>query len=241
MNSIDYINQLIQAVNAINGQMFSLRNEVEQVKKDFVQMKDRVSLPDNKEKTEENNKKHEEQVKVIIDSVDKTNKMMKEMQNKLGSVDELYKRVAVDGDLDYFKVLSKETAEKLKNLEIALTLKANTLERGIRNIPKPITKDEIQSMIDKSLNMLLEGLRPSVQEESPVTVETPEQQVVQPQDQVVQEYLQDVQEMIPDNVIDTNTTSTDDIEVDETPVEVVIQSLEPTTQPKTKRKYNKKK
>lgn len=238
MNSIDYINQLIQAVNGINGQMFSLRNEVEQVKKDFVQMKDRVSLPDNKEKTEENNKKHEEQVQVIIDSVDKTNKMMKEMQNKLGSVDELYKRVAVDGDLDYFKVLSKETAEKLKNLEIALTLKANTLERGIKNIPKPFTKDEVQSMIDKSLNMLLEGLRPSVQEE------TPQEQVVQPQDQVVQEDLQDVQEtnaMIQNNVIDTNTTSTEDLEVDETHVEAVIQSFEPATQPKTKRKYNKKK
>jgi hypothetical protein len=221
MNSIEYINQLIQAVNSINGHMFSLRNELEQIKKDFVEMKERVVDTNKKETVDENNKKHEEQVQVIVESMNKTKVMMEEMQNKLGSVDELYKRVAVDGDLDYFKVLSKETAEKLKNLEIALTLKANTLERGIKNIPKSITKDDVQSMIDKSINMLL---RPSAQEETSGDVH---QEVV------------DAQEVV--DVISSDPEVDIDVEVDETPIEVVIESVEPVAQAKPKRKYNKKK
>jgi hypothetical protein len=239
MNSIDYINQLIQAVNSINGQMFSLRNEVEQVKRDFVGMKDRASVTDNKEETEENNRKHEQQVQVIIDSMDKTKGMMTEMQSKLVSVEELYKRVAVDGDLDYFKVLSKETAEKLKNLEIALTLRANTLERGIRNIPKSITKDEVQSMIDNSLNMLMEGLRPSVQEQ--VLQEEPEvKQDVQ--DDIVQEDVLQQQNVVHlEDVIEQKDVVTTELEVEETPIEVVIQSVESAPTSKPKRKYNRKK
>lgn len=221
MNSIEYINQLIQAVNSINGHMFSLRNELEQIKKDFVEMKERVVDTNKKETVDENNKKHEEQVQVIVESMNKTKVMMEEMQNKLGSVDELYKRVAVDGDLDYFKVLSKETAEKLKNLEIALTLKANTLERGIKNIPKSITKDDVQSMIDKSINMLL---RPSAQEETSGDVH---QEVV------------DAQEVV--DVISADPEVDIDVAVDGTPVEVVIESVEPVAQAKPKRKYNKKK
>lgn len=231
MNSIDYINQLIQAVNSLNGQSFALRNEIEQVKKEFGQIKDRFTNLDKQNNTEEYNKKNDQQVKVIIDSMDRTKVMMEEMQIKLASVEDLYKRVAVDGDLDYFKVVSKETSEKLKNLEIALTLKTNALERSIKSLPKSITKEEIQSMIDKALSLLL-------------------QPTTQTQDLEVSETKLDTETLqkglsieLDDSNKSLDKVSNEELDVSVgEPVQVVIQSVEPpVSQSKPKRKYTKKK
>ena len=224
MNSIDYINQLVQALNTINGQIFSLRTEFDQVKNDLGEIKERALAPTPEALkasavNDENDKKYEEKVQVIVANINKSQKMMDEMQVKLGLVENLYQKVAVDGELDYFKVVAKETSEKLKNLEIAFTLKTNTIERNVRNLPKPLTKEEVQSMIDMSLSMLLEGLKSSQQEQS------------------VSEEV-DVQE---EEVDVNNSTSTDDVDDNEPlPVEVVIQSMEPVSKSKPKRKYNKK-
>lgn len=231
MNSIDYINQLIQAVNSLNGQNFALRNEIEQVKKEFEEVKGRFTDYDN----QEYNKKNDEQVKVILDNMDKTRVMMEEIQTKMTSVEELYNRVAVDGDLDYFKVVSKETSEKLKNLEIALTLKTNTIERNIKNIPKPMTKEEIQSMIDTSLKILLQ----------PTNVEVIQQQELHNTDLCdnLHEHLEPVLSIeLNDNSKPVDTDTNEEIEItSEEPVQVVIQSVEPpVSQSKPKRKYTKK-
>lgn len=243
MNSIEYINQLIQAVNSLNGQTFVLRSEIEQLKKEFGGVKDSLTIIDKQNSTEDYNKKNEEQVRVIIESMDKTKVMMEEMQKKLGSVEELYKRVAVDGDLDYFKVVSKETSEKLKNLEIALTLKTNTLERTLKNIPKPPTKEEIQSMIDASISILLQP----TQLQQDHTSEPQLVQVQEPHTMVTLDNLQDHVEPVLSIELDDNSKqslseSNEELEVSNVePVQVVIQSVEPSvSSSKPKRKYNKK-
>jgi len=237
MNSIDYINQLIQAVNSLNGQNFALRNEIEQIKKEFEEVKGRFTDYDKQNNTQEYNKKNDEQVKVILDNMDKTRIMMEEMQTKLTSVEELYNRVAVDGDLDYFKVVSKETSEKLKNLEIALTLKTNTLERNIKNIPKPMTKEEIQSMIDTSLKILLQPTHTEVE-----VIQQQESHDTTTLDNL-HEHLEPVLSIeLNDNIKPVEINTNEELEItNEEPVQVVIQSVEPpVSQSKPKRKYTKK-
>jgi hypothetical protein len=234
MNSIEFLNQLVQSVNSLNGIAFTLRSDIDSMKKDLSNVKDSVSGLDQQSSVDEYTKKNEEQVQVIISNMDKTKTMVEEMQQKLSSVEELYKKVSVDGDLDYFKTISKETSEKLKNLEIAFTLKTNTLERTIKNIPKPMTKDDIQAMIDQSIAHLLGGLHSSPIEEITPTLETlkdNQQQILSIP--VEQPQVNDVNE-----VDETVCEVSNDIET-ETPVDVVIQSVEPVSVSETKPKRKK--
>lgn len=226
MNSIEFLNQLVQSINSLNGIAFTLRSDIDTMKKELSNVKDSVSGLDQQSSVDEYSKKNEEQVQVIVNNMDKTKSMVEEMQQKLSTVEELYKKVSVDGELDYFKTVSKETSEKLKNLEIAFTLKLNTLERTIKNIPKPITKDEIQSMIDTSIAQLLEGLRP----ETMPTLET----LKDNQEQILSIPVE--QELV--DGISTPEPSNEELEI-ETPVDVVIQSIEPVTVSETKPKKKK--
>lgn len=244
MNSIEFLNQLVQSVNSLNGIVFTLRSDIDSLKKDLSIVKDSVSGLDQQNSVDEYNKKNEQQVQVITDSMDETKKMVEEMQQKLVTVENLYKQVSVDGDLDYFKTVSKETSEKLKNLEIAFTLKLNTLERTIKNTPKSITKDDIQVMIDQSITQLLEGLREKPVEEITPTLETlkdnQEQilsiQVEKEQANSVNDSNGFVNEMSSETINEFET---------ETPVDVVIQSIEHVavsdTKPKKKRTTKKSK
>ena len=230
MNSIEFLNQLIQSVNSLNGIVFTLRSEIDTMKKDFSNIKDSVSGLNQQSSVDEYNKKNEEQVQVIISNMDKTKAMIDEMQKKLSSVEELYKNVSIDGELDFFKTLSKETSEKLKNLEIAFTLKMNTLERSVKNIPKSFTKDDIQGMIDQSIAQLLEGLRPSTP--TLETLKDNHKQILSiPVEQVEVNHLNEP-------VSDVNNEIIKEVET-ETPVDVVIQSIEPVSVSETKPKRKK--
>lgn len=227
MNSIEFLNQLLQSINSLNGVAFTLRNDIDILKKELSSVKDSISGLDQQTYVDEYNKKNEQQVQVIISNMDKTKLMIEEMQNKLSSVDELYKKVSVDGDLDYFKTVSKETSEKLKNLEIAFTLKMNTLERSIKNVPKSITKDEIQSMIDKSIAQLLEGPQTT-------SLETLKD------NQEIQQILSVSASDVDETVNDIKNVDIKEIEP-ETPIDVVIQSIEPVSETKPKKKRTVKK
>lgn len=245
MNSIEFLNQLVQSVNSLNGICFTLRSDIDTMKKDLSTVKNSVSGLDKQTSTsvDEYSKKNEEQVQVIISNMDKTKSMVEEMQQKLATVEELYKKVSVDGELDYFKTVSKETSEKLKNLEIAFTLKLNTLERSIKIIPKPLTKEDIQTMIDKSISQLLEDLRPTPIQESTVMLETLKDNQehilsipVEQQDKDTNELNKIVGDVSDEIVKELQT---------ETPVDVVIQSIEQVavsdTKPKKKRTTKKSK
>jgi NhaP-type Na+/H+ and K+/H+ antiporter len=236
MNSIEFLNQLLQSVNSLNGIVFTLRSDIDILKKDLSNVNDSMSGIEQQTSVDEYSKKNEEQVQVILSNMDKTQLMVEEMRQKLSSVEQLYKQVSVDGDLDYFKTVSKETSEKLKNLEIAFTLKLNTLERSIKNIPKSITKDDIQSMIDQSITQLLEGFRPSPTLE---TLKDKQEQILSiplEQDNNVNELTETVSEVTKEVVQELET---------ETPVDVVIQSIEPVsvsvseTKPKRKKATKK--
>lgn len=236
MNSIEFLNQLVQSVNSLNGIAFTLRSDIDAMKKDLSIVKDSVSGLDQQTYTsvDEYSKKNEEQVQVIISNMDKTKSMVEEMQQKLAVVEELYKKVSVDSELDYFKTVSKETSEKLKNLEIAFTLKFNTLDRSIKTIPKPLTKEDIQTMIDKSISQLLEYLRPTPIQESSVMLETLKDNQehilsipVEQQDKGINEIVGEVS----DEIVKELET--------ETPIDVIIQSIEPVTVPETKPKRKK--
>lgn len=236
MNSIEFLNQLVQSVNSLNGFVFTLRSDFDTMEKNLASVKKSVSGLDQKTQSvdeyDEYNKRNEEQVQLIFSNLDKTKSMVEEMQQKLSTVEELYKKVSVDGELDYFKTVSKETSEKLKNLEIAYTLKFNTLERTIKSIPKPITKDDVQSMIDQSISQLLEGLRPAVVEP---TLETFKDN----QDQVLSIPIEQIDSSnVHETLLDTSSEQTQELEP-ESPVEVVIQSIEPVSVSETKPKRKK--
>lgn len=237
MNSIEFLNQLVQSVNSLNGIAFTLRSDIDTMKKDISNVKDSVSGLDKQSSVDEYSKKNEEQVQIIISNMDNTKSMVEQMQQKLSIVEELYKKVSVDGELDDFKIISKETSEKLKNLEIAFTLKLNTLERSIKNIPKPITKDDIQAMIDQSIAQLLEGLRPTPIEENAPTLETFKEN----QEQILSITVE--QEPVETNEIvdETSKTIVTHLET-ENQVDVVIEPVAVSeTKPKKKRTTKKTK
>lgn len=231
MNSIEFLNQILQSVNSLHGIVFTLRNDIDTLRKDLSNVKDSFSGLDQQRSVDEYNEKNEQQIQVIMNNMDNTKLMVEEMQNKLSSVYELHKNVSVDEELDYFKTISKETSEKLKNLEIAFTLKMNTLERSIKNIPKSITIDEVQSMIDKSITQLLE---------SPKTVSLAT--LTDSQEQTLFISTNDVKELTETGNETVNETVNDINEIEaETPVDVVIQSIEPVPETKPKRKKPAKK
>ena len=211
------------------------------MKKDISIVKDSVSGLDQQTSTsvEEYSKKNEQQVQVIISNMDKAKLMVEEMQQKLSTVDELCNKISVDSELDYFKTVSKETSEKLKNLEIAFTLKLNTLERSIKNIPKSITKDDVQAMIDKSIAQLLEGLRPTPIEENIVTLEKLEGNQEHILSIPVHQQVNGTNELN-EIVGDASNEIAKELEIPmETPVDVVIQSIEPVAVSETKQKRKK--
>lgn len=226
MNSIEFMNQLIQTVNSMNGTVFTLRNDIDTLKKELSSVKDSVSGLDKHSSVDEYNQKNEKQVQIILTNMDKTKLLVEEMQQKLSSVDELYKKVSVDGELDYFKTVSKETSEKLKNLEIAFTLKMNTIERNIKNIPKSLTKEEIQNMIQQSITQLLDATRQSESVTSTLETFDQEQILTIPMESIkVNDFDENVKEISDSNEIEAQT-----------PVDVVIQSIEPVSETKPKRK-----
>lgn len=233
MNSIEFMNQLIQTVNSMNGTVFTLRNDIDTLKKELSNVKDSISGLDKQSSVDEYNQNNEKHVQIILTNMDKTKSLVEEMQKKLSSVDELYKKVSVDGELDYYKTVSKETSEKLKNLEIAFTLKMNTIERNIKNIPKSLTKEEIQNMIQQSIAQLLDAPRQSESATSTLETFDQEQILTIPMESIK---VNDFNE----NVKESEISDSNEIEA-QTPVDVVIQSIEPVSETKPKRKKTTKK
>lgn len=229
MNSIEFLNQLVQSINSLNSVVFTLRNDIETIKKDMSNIKDSISGLHKERSIDENNHTNDEQVQTILCDMNNTKVMIDEMQNKLLLFEKMCKNLSFDGDFDYYKTISRETSEKLKNLEIAFTLKMNTLERYIKNIPKSVTKDEVQNMIDQSFPNALKDCHPISS-----TLDT----LKCNQDQFLTIPVQEISDRIETNEIDIETSKEYEIEK---PVDVVIESIETVSDTKAKKKKSSKK
>lgn len=235
MNHFDFMNSMGQAINSVSSLVQGLRVDIELLKTEITTMKNTVSQiqPTGSETPTKSETDRENERVVINTNISQTKEMIEKIEEKLNKVETLYQTVIVDSELDYFKSSTRENTEKLKNLEIALTIKTNTLDRSIKNIPKGINKDDVQQMIDSSIEILIGGLHSETQQimqNNPIFVSL---DTIQEAEEPIEPLDNDVHEDVVNEtqVNDTDIQTNDDIDT------TVV--TEPTVQ-KPKRKYNKK-